>query len=383
MGEQGLWRRLEALADGEKILYVTPSLDTDDEVWFRDGSYALRMWRRGTTYRGDVDFPAEVPRERLVLYHYRRELFVEVCTYTDQVIVVLAANNGPSISVSIDESDIAAWVDHYQRLGFRRIGPWHISPSQILWREYRGPGKVVVYVDGTTVSTPSGDVELETREAAEARAEAEVAAMLDKGFWLHLIEYANPRRENPAELSPVSVPELAPLPTPTSAHEAVDLAIARLREVHTRLPKMHLVAELLSLPADDERLAEVTSHAEFFRDLHEDRIGRWLEPAEVAAATSSFDYFAKRYGSLTWVVSSTPRHHGSQVACFYCGNVTGGGWSPLEIRAHEYDTKLLAEECEDPELEKLHVFHGGWHDGKSFAFDTRFHSDDGEEPIIP
>jgi hypothetical protein len=67
---------------------------------------------------------------------------------------------------------------------------------------------------------------------------------------------------------------------------------------------------------------------------------------------------------------------------FYCGNVSGGGWSCLEIGEQLYDLDGLIAATKQRELAVLHVFAGGWHDDKSFAFDTRTSSPTGEHPIV-
>jgi hypothetical protein len=68
---------------------------------------------------------------------------------------------------------------------------------------------------------------------------------------------------------------------------------------------------------------------------------------------------------------------------FYCGNVTGGGWSCLEIASDVYDTRDLAEALGEPDVAQLEVFHGGWHHDKSFAFDRRNQNARGERAIVP
>lgn len=112
--------------------------------------------------------------------------------------------------------------------------------------------------------------------------------------------------------------------------------------------------------------------------MHAGRLGRWLTTHAVAAGGNSFDYFVQRYGTLTWVVSRSPL----QVPCFSCGNVTGGGMSPLELNANEYNSRALADALEQPEVARLHVFHGGWHDGLSWAFDPSVTDDTGERLIV-
>ena len=176
-----------------------------------------------------------------------------------------------------------------------------------------------------------------------------------------------------------SLPALATYPEPASAREAVDQAVERLRELHRELPKAHLVVELIDLPGDQPRLAAL-GH-EHFSEWYPERLGRWLAPREAEDDQSSYDYFVQRYGTLTWVVRPGAP---DDLATFYCGNVAGGGLSPLEIHPHDYDClEELADANEEPGYLELNVFHGGWHDGCSYALDTRFRSPEGEHPIVP
>ena len=72
--------------------------------------------------------------------------------------------------------------------------------------------------------------------------------------------------------------------------------------------------------------------------------------------------------------------------CFHCGNVSGGGWSPLEIAANEYNIKGLVKALGSDApagLAQFDVFHGGWHHDLSFAFDRRSASATGESAIVP
>lgn len=105
------------------------------------------------------------------------------------------------------------------------------------------------------------------------------------------------------------------------------------------------------------------------------------KPSAPKKRESSWNYFARVYGSITWVLAGEADEG---LSMFYCGNVTGGGWSCLEIdSAGTYEIDELVEATGIEELENLFVFHGGWHDGRSFAFDWRESSPSGEYAIIP
>jgi len=376
--EEELWERLKWLNEGESISYVTPNLDVPGETWFRGSGNTLRVFSVDTLYKSDVALPASPCVARHVYFHKRHGLFVEFSEYAEALFLSFIVNNGAYVRVGLKPEDLAQRAQYYQDLGFRQIGAWHISPSTVLAREYRdGQNKVILIVDGSSVLENREETSCADRESAEALAEKRAAALLGEGYWLHLMESWTATQENPPELCPVAVPVLREYARPTSARDAVDQAIAKLTEVHQIFSESHILVELLDLPGDTPRL-EALGHGEFFTEMHAERIGRWLEPATVESSTSSFDYFTKRYGSITWIFSDSP----DDLSCFYCGNVSGGGWSPLEIRAHEYDTAGLAAAMGMEELSKLHVFHGGWHHGHSFAFDTRFTSAENEHPIV-
>ncbi|MBN8226828.1 hypothetical protein JYK02_04815 [Corallococcus macrosporus] len=116
--------------------------------------------------------------------------------------------------------------------------------------------------------------------------------------------------------------------------------------------------------------------------MHKARIGRWrtAKPGKPKKRESSWDYFLRVYGSITWIVGSGADQ---DLPMFLCGNVTGGGWSCLEIADDVYDIEGLVEATGNTELENLRVFHGGWHTSRSFAFDARVVSPTGEQAIIP
>lgn len=380
MSKEALWERLKWLNEGESIYYVAPNLDLPGETWFRGSGNTLRVFSVDTLHKGDVALPESLCLSRQVYYHKRHGLFVEFSEYASELFVSFVVNNGAYVRVRLETSELDQRAKYYQDLGFRRIGAWHISPSVVLAREYRdGQNKSVLILDGNSVLINGEETCCTTRETAETLTEKKAAEFLHDGCWLHLMESWKARYDNPPELCPTQLPTLREYGPPDSSKDAVDMAIAKLAEIHHVFPDAHLLVELVDLPGDQLRL-EALGHGEFFTQMHAERLGRWCKPPEVEfkTSTSSFDYFTKRYGSITWIMSDSP----NELGCFYCGNVSGGGWSPLEIRADEFDTSDLADAAGVAELVRLHVFHGGWHHGHSFAFDTHFTSTANEHPII-
>ncbi|RKH56218.1 hypothetical protein D7V93_20690 [Corallococcus llansteffanensis] len=117
--------------------------------------------------------------------------------------------------------------------------------------------------------------------------------------------------------------------------------------------------------------------------MHKDRVGLWAKakPRAPKKRESSWAYFARVYGSITWILDGQAD---KDLPMFYCGNVTGGGWSCLEIDSNsDYPIDDLVELTGNADFEDLFVFHGGWHHDRSFAFDPREVSATGEQAIIP
>lgn len=381
MGQFKDWERLQALNGGEKLYYVDPALDVPGEVWFTAAGNKMRVAKAGQLYRGEVSLPSAGPSRRELWHHARRDLFVEFLEFPSETYATLAHNNGSLLHLQLEHTQLEDWKQHYRRLGFRLVGSWHLNSFTRIARSYFNPekGSAVVFVDGTQFGCrgkSQAAAECSTREEAEQLAEAHCAGLCMSGYRLHRIEHEDSLKENPPTVTPAPRPVLASYRQPNTAYEAVDIAVARLTELHRVFPLSHLVVELLSLPADEARVDSVVRDAGFFCDLHADRIGQWQAPRPAPEAGSSFDYFVAKYGTLTWVFASTPQEGRDTLQCFYCGNVSGGGWSPLEIRADEF-------EVEAPGLACLKVFHGGWHHGHSFALDTRVADQNHEHPIVP
>ncbi|MBZ4398142.1 hypothetical protein K8640_13180 [Myxococcus sp. XM-1-1-1] len=102
-------------------------------------------------------------------------------------------------------------------------------------------------------------------------------------------------------------------------------------------------------------------------------------PLKPRKKESSWDYFLRVYGSITWIISANADE---DLPCFHAGNVTGGGWSCMEIADDVYDINDLVEASGNEALEDLQPFHGGWHVDRSFAFDNRSVNAAGERAIV-
>src|SRR5690606_35201991 len=139
-----------------------------------------------------------------------------------------------------------------------------------------------------------------------------------------------------------------------------DAAIALLRDLHARVDRHHFIAEFVDKQKGRARVAAVEPHADFFLSTHEARVGRWLTaaPRRPRVRESSWDYFLRVYGSITWIVDGAVDEG---LPMFYCGNVSGGGWSCLEIADDVFDMDGHVEAVGEPALAQLVVFHGGWH----------------------
>src|SRR5262249_22127556 len=130
--------------------------------------------------------------------------------------------------------------------------------------------------------------------------------------------------------------EAPPVTLSADPYVAVDAAVARARALVAAQPNgQFLVEELdLDVPADRARLAS-QGYGEFFIDVHADKFRRWASIGDAPRRGSSLDYFFARYGSLTWIVDGAIS---TGLDTFYCGNVSGGGWSCLELVDQGYDT---------------------------------------------
>ena len=205
-------------------------------------------------------------------------------------------------------------------------------------REYRkGTAQWTIHVDGAfAIENWRTPTKTASRDAAIALAEKKISAKEKAGYTLRLIELKPAEHPNPEPKFPKSAPSRPAFakrpgfPKPATAHGAVDCAIAMRK----------------------------------FRKSSE----------------SSWEYFLRTYGSITWILDAAVD---TGLSMFYCGNVTGGGWSCLEIAENIYDIDALIEATHNTSLEVLEVFHGGWHHDQSFAFDTRTRGRTGDAAIIP
>lgn len=387
------WKRLQKLNEGEAIWYSDPQLDTKDEVWFYKQGGALRVWSEGKLHKEDPNvFKGLAPVERRhTLYRLSTLLHVDVEVRGEQSLICRGTLNGAHLISRVETSQVEALLARYRKLGFKDGAPWNATKKFVTRREYhRAPDKYWdVRVDGEHVFEDYREqTTLASREAALERAEKRVRAKEKAGFVLNNIELEKAAFSNPEPKPAPGAPKRAPLPKgpafpkPKDAFEAVDTAIAMLKDLHERVPTGHFVAELLDAGNEKKRIASAEEHVSFFKRMHKARIGRWkvAKPGKPKKRESSWDYFLRVYGSITWIVGNSVDQ---DLPMFMCGNVTGGGWSCLEIGDDIYEMDGLVDATGNTDLEDLIVFHGGWHTGRSFAFDSRVVSATGERAIIP
>jgi len=170
----------------------------------------------------------------------------------------------------------------------------------------------------------------------------------------------------------------APVQLPATPHEAVDLAVAHLTELHNAYPHANLIMELTT--ADEvDRLEHYPLDEKSFQWS---RLGRWLELPELdEVPESSFDYMIERYGTLSWYLVEDVESEGAVYT--FRSNGHAGPSSPLEILPAETYPLLedIADYRDEPDYLKIQIFMSdegcnGW------AFDTRFATESGEYLIV-
>ena len=387
------WDRLIQLNGGAKIYYVAPRLDVKNQVWFYNSDAALVISSNGVLVKPKVANGLRPITDRATLYQVAKALVVDVEVRSEYAVVRRGVLNGSYVENVIAASDAPALLATYRKLGFRDGSPWHATPKRVLVREFRkGAAKWTVHVDGSSVFEDGRtERKQKSRDVAIAFATALISKKEKLGFSTRLIELTDAKYANPTPKAAATAPSRPTLPArtkfakPTTPYQAVDTAVAMLRDLHLRFNKYHFVAECLDLPTEKARLADLTQSATFFTKLHRKRIGRWRTAKASAPkkGESSWAYFVRVYGSVTWILDGEVDRG---VRCFHCGNVSGGGWSPLEIAADEYNIKGLVKALGSDApagLAQFEVFHGGWHHDLSFAFDHRSASATGEFAIVP
>lgn len=374
--------QLEKLNKGEALYNTETSLDAKGEVWFWATGYSLRIHSDGKLFKGEASaLPGKVTA-RHTLYRVADALVVDVEVRGANARVRRGILNGRLVHTNHATEEVPALLEKYRALKLRDGSPWNASSSRVMVREYRKKKlRWTIHVDGNSVFENWHDeTKTASREAAIALAEKRIAAKEKQGFKTALIELTKATYKNPElkKATAVAAPKFAKPKTP---FEAVDVSVAMLRELHTRRPLHHFVTECLELPRENARIDAVNGAVKFFTSMHKARLGRWngVKTPKPKKNESSWEYFVRVYGSLTWVLASEASEG---LDCFYCGNVSGGGWSPLEISEDQYDLDDLVEATGDASLSALQVFHGGWHTGYSFAFDTRTASPAGEHAIV-
>lgn len=393
------WKRIEKL-NGGPVYFSEPSLDTKDEVWFYAATstfwgYEFRVWSSGHLVR---DEPKTLPKgpvtARRTLYWVLRQLFVDLEWRGDAVVVRRGLLNGAFVTSIVRPADVDALVARYVALGFTEGTPWNATPKLVTRRDLakkKGEATQSIWIDGAVLVTGGRALARKkqaSRELAIAAAERALTAAEKGGRRITLIELVRAEEKNPAPPRK-GAPEKAPQPPrakiaePKDAYEAVDAAMAILADLDARFPKGHAVLERLDPKRDRARIEDLGEGGSFFLRMHKDHLGAWNKRAAAKPdrKRSSFDYFAARYGSATWIVDS---NLDVDLPGFLVGEVSGGGYSHFAIDARgTYEIEGLAKAMRMPELTSLFVFHEGAHHGYAFAFDRRAKDGKGEHPIVP
>ncbi|WP_342378116.1 hypothetical protein NVS55_02100 [Myxococcus stipitatus] len=389
------WKRLQKLNGGDAILYLDPRLDTKDEVWFSSADGEPRVWSNGTLFKHDRKaLKSSSPvSARSSLFLLKSDLFVDVEVRGSEAVVRRGLLNGSHNVTRIDADEVEALLARYRELGFRDGTPWNATRDLVTLREYRkgasSSSRWTLKVDDTTTVEDSRKVTSHPdRDTAIAHANKRILAREKAGYILSNLELADADHANPTPKPAKGAPKrtaLAKAPRfdkPRDAFEAVDTSVAMLKSLHERIPMLHLLVELMDTKQDAQRLDDVVPHVAFFTRLHKRRLGRWrkAKPGTPKKGESSWQYFLRVYGSITWILGENVD---KGLPGFPCGNVSGGGWSCLEVGDDIYDIRGLVQATRNPALRHLEVFHGGWHTGRAFAFDSRSVSATGERAIHP
>ncbi len=368
------WARLEAIAGG-KVYYVDPPLSFDDEVWFYPAAGKLSVWLAGELIpTGEL---ASGPvSDRRTLYDVLAQLFVDIERRGDALVVRRGLLNGVFHVASQPGEQLDALVDHYRARGFSEGSPWGFGLFGTASRQLRKHREhACISVVGSELRTSGGARWYDNQRAESFANPAEASAAAER--WIAEREAAGFELRNFELLDPldVEIPELVPS---TDPFDAVERAVAALRSLTREYPRGHFLVEELD-PQRDAAQLEAMGYDEFFIDMHTASFNRWQRLPEPPREGSSFAYFIARYGSLTWIVSPALDH---QLPTFYCGNVSGGGWSALQLGEELGDAEPLADETPGHGYEHALVFHGGW--GRTgYFFDRRQASPTGEWSIHP
>ncbi len=371
------WKRLEAVCGG-RVYYVDPPLAHPDETWFYPTAGKLAVLRgEALLVETKPSLHDRLVSKRRTLYDVLRQLYVDIERRGDQLLVRRGVLNGVFHLGHEAPERLDDLVAHYRERGFAEGSPWGFGLFGMASRQLRLEREVAcIGVVGCELRTSGGAAwyenlrveSLATPAAAEARAEQLLAEREAAGFVLRNFEL----------LGPIAVEVPNDLVPSNSAIDAVDRAIERLRALTREFPKGHFLVEELDPIVEAKRL-EAMGYEQFFIDMHEARFGRWRLLPAVARAGSSYAYFLARYGTLTWIVDGALDHG---LPTFYCGNVSGGGWSALELGEDLGEADLLADETPDHGYEDGLVFHGGW--GRTgYFFDRRQANAEGEWAIYP
>lgn len=317
--------------------------------------------------------------ERRVFYHYRLMIYVELATHGEVGLATCAEENGRLEQFEFDLAEVESRSKRLESGGFRRIGTWHHDENVGIIRTLVNDAeKVTFHISGTELSIENERMQFDDRATAEAEAETWLAELLADGYHLKRM-WTGRSVDNPPRVDPPKLPELDDLESPSSPHEAVDLAVSRLTELHRLFPNANMIMELTE--------AGESARLENFPELDENswqwqRLGRWLDLPEVdPLPTNSFDYLIERYGTLSWFLAGDWRL--PQEVYTHRSNGHAGPTTPLEILPAETYPLLedLARYEDEPDYLELKLFMSD-EECNGFAFDTRFVSESGEHLIV-
>jgi hypothetical protein len=398
------WERVQLLAGDLEVSQTQLALNEEKEFWFdvAPGHREMGVWRDGSLVPEawpQVQGRPPVARREFV-WNPDREIFVDIEVRGERATVRRGYLNSLVLHCSsLPEGEVDSLLEDYRQWGFLPGSPWHTDVREVVRRTYRGDTIVTVWLDATNVvvhepkTSALEVVECDTREEAIELIETRIDALeSQRGCMLARVEVLPAAFDNPPVVAlcdggsqtqgaagePSVLDDLPP--PPEDAKEAVDAAIDLLQVLCNRYPSGHLVVEM---EWDGSPRIQTLEEGESFVPIHADRFSQWqarrmtCDRLALAELTSSYDYFAQRYGSISWILT---RNLKVSVPVFPFDNVYGSGVSPLQIDAK--GTYCVEPELLPEPLRYFHVFGGGWQIGCGFALDKRWPDALGECPIV-
>jgi hypothetical protein len=329
-----------------------------------------------------VTFDPKVPvTERATLYHMVDKKFVDIERRNGALWVRTGTLNGKSRVQEDPSTNIDDVVTYYHAKGFRRGSPWGFGRFGIASRQFiKPPIWACVSVHRNELRTSGGTSWHSNYKAERCASEAEAIA---KAEALIAEREADGYVQHNFELLEVESDDVDIEYTPTgSPHDAVDRAVTMLRDLARDFAFGHFLVE--DVTRDAKILTSLgygtdNGHGKFFQEMHSEKFARWAMPSDAPRTGSSYDYFLKRWGTLTWIVSG---ELDEGLPMFYSGNVSGGGWCALELGHDLGDATMYADERPGHGYDQALCFHGGW--GRTgYIFDRRVASPTGEWAIYP